>query len=166
MTNIVLKLKLRNRGDSVRVSTQQIVEWLNKSENEAKDLMYQFFSPYLKADAKIHDKVFLETTCNWSPATFLPDGRLAPTGLSMTEYVKWIELTKKISAIDETKEEELELDSDEADMIIDRWKNPEFKLITMPSFVAEFVMEFQRETKRWFPDLKPKEADEEKQDGD
>ena len=155
-----LKLKIRDRADSVRVPTQLIIEWLKLSQDEAKDRLYTFFSPFEDGNVTIHDKSFLETTINWVPVDE-QSGRAK--GLPLTEQVRWIKLAQKVNEIDEDKEGELILANKDIDLIWDRWNDKAFKMNSLQPHVVELLMEFQEATNRWFPELEPEDEVEEEE---
>jgi len=151
-----IKLKMRKRTDSVVIPSSFILEWFQLPGEEAiKNRLYEFFKPFEDGDIYIHDKAFLETTVNWVP-TDEQSGR--PRGLPLTEQVRWIKLAQKINDIDAEKEGELILSNKDIDLIWERWNDGAFKLNSLPVAVAEFLMEFQEATNRWFPDLEPEES--------
>ena len=152
----ILELKIRDRSDSVRIPIQLIVEWLKLSEEEAKERLFTFFSPFEDGNAKIHDKVFLETTINWVPVDE-QSGRAR--GLPLTEQVRWIKLAQKVNDIDEKEDGELVLSNKDIDLIWNRWQEPAFKIISLQPGVIEFLMNFQKVTNRWFPDLEDEEEE-------
>ena len=156
-----LKLKLRERGDILQAPAALIVEWMNQSEKEAKDSLYEYFSPLVEGEVMVHDKVFLETTMNWSPVTQDPSGRMIAQGLPMTEQVRWIGIGQKLEAIDPEEEGEISLTNKDIELIWERWKNPEFKLGALQPHNIAFIMYFQETTNRWFEELEPEEEESE-----
>jgi len=152
----ILKLKIRDRADSVRVPTQLIIEWMKLSEEDAKDRLFAFFSPLEDGDATIHDKAFLETTINWTPTVDTERGPVAK-GLPLTEQVRWIKLAQKVNDIDEEKEGEISLSNKDINLIWDRWNDKAFKMNSLQPRVIDLLMEFQETTNRWFPELEPEE---------
>ena len=153
-----IKLKLRDRTGSLSVPAALIAEWMKLSEEDSKERLYMFFSPMKDGNVKTHDKEFLETTINWVPVDE-QSGR--PRGLPLTEQVRWIKLAQKVNDVDGEKESELVLSNKDIDMIWSRWNDKAFKINALPISIAEFLMEFQEATNRWFNDLEPEEGGEE-----
>ena len=109
--------------------------------------MYDFFAPVNDGVVKGHDKDFLVLTVNWVP-TNPQTGR--PEGLPLTEQVRWIKLAQKLEEIDVLKDGQITLSSKDLDLIWKRWNNPAFKINAIPPNVADFLMEFQQATGKFF----------------
>jgi hypothetical protein len=156
-----IKLKLRDRSDDVRVPVPLIVTWLGLDEGASKNAMFTFFSSFKENKARIHDKTFLETTINWIPTQMTERGPISK-GMFLIEQMRWLRIAQDLDEIDETKEGILDLRSKDIDLIINRWKDPEFKLesIHQRPWLAAFVMEFQITTGRWIDDDLEKEYKE------
>ena len=153
-----LELKIRDRSDSVRIPIRLVVEWLKLSEEEAKESLYNFFRPFEDGNAKIHDKVFLETTINWVP---IDEQSGRAKGLPLAEQVRWIRLAQKVNDIDEKEDGELILSNKDIELIWNRWKDNAFKIVSLQPNVIEFLMKFQKVTNRWFPEFESGKDEEE-----
>ena len=155
-----LELKIRTRSKSVRVEISKILEWLDSSEEDAKQLMYDYFSPMTEENAQVHDKVFLQGIINWVPVDE-KSGR--PKGLLFTDRVQWIPLTRKVNAVDESKEGTILLTNKDIDLIMHRLKSKQYKTIGFSEPFTDFLINFLEQTGKWFDGFDPKEMDEEDQ---
>ena len=153
-----LDLKLRKRSDSVSVETSKILRWLELSEEDAKQRMYDYFSPMTKENAHVHDKVFLQGIINWIPVDE-KSGR--PKGLLLTVQVRWIKLARKINAVDGSKDGTIFLSNKDVDLIMDRLKSKEYKMGGLSEPFTDFLINFLEQTGKWFDEFDPKEMDEE-----
>jgi len=147
-----IKLKLRDGSDNLSIPVQFVLEWMALEKEQAKERLYAFFEPLDENSLKGHDKTFLEMTINWVPIN-TQTGRAE--GLPLTEQVRWIKLAQKLAEVDETKDGEITLSNKDIELIWERWNNPAFKINAIPQNIAEFLMEFQEATNRWFDDLEP-----------
>jgi hypothetical protein len=148
----ILQLKKRKRSDIVRVPTALIIDWLGRSEEDAKDIMYTFFEPFEDADVYVHDKVYLENIINWVPVDE-QSGR--PKGLPLSEQVRWIKLAEKVDAVDEDQDGEIELTSKDMKAIFDRISSKEYKVGALTKPFIAFLMNYQETTGDWFEELEP-----------
>ena len=156
-----LELKLRKRSDSVRVPTELLINWFKLSDEDTKERLYTFFSPYLEGDAEIHDKVFLENIINWTPVDE-QSGR--QKGLPLTEQVRWIKLAQKIQAVDESEDGEIILANKDIDAIMKRIKDPAYKVVGLSQPFTEFLTNFLKTTHQWFDDFDPSKDDEDEEE--
>lgn len=161
----ILKLKLRDRGDSVTIPFQAVANWLKLDEETAKDRMYTFFQPLKGNDLQIHDKRFMEQTINWSPVVVTERGPVAK-GLPLTEQLRWHRIGRELEEIPDDEEGILKLRSKDIDLIIERWKDKEFKLesIFQRPWIFDFLMEFQETMKRWISDDLEKDLEDESEE--
>ena len=154
----ILKLKLRDRSDIIRIPTNTVIEWLElDDEEEIKQRLYDYFSPIKKDKAKVHDKVFLENIINWTPVDE-KTGR--QKGLSLTELSRWIRLARKVNAIDQSKDGTISLANKDITMIMERLKAPGYKMTGLTQHFTEFLTNFLKTTHQWFDDFDPSKDDE------
>ena len=150
-----LKLKLRDRGDSVTVPTQLIVSWFDQAdEDTSKARMYRFFESLKDGDVKIHDKVFMLTTLNWAPVKMTERGPVSQ-GMPANEQLRWHRIFAELEEINDKEEGVLKLRSKDIKLIWDRWTNPEFKMESMyrTPWIFACMLDFMKVTNRWPDDI-------------
>lgn len=153
----ILKLKIRKRSDSVNVPTEIIRTWLDRSEEDAALLMYDYFKPIKEGEATVHDKVFLGNIINWVPVDER-SGR--PKGLPLTEQVRWIKLADRLDDADDEVESEIGLANKDIDAIMERMKSSEYKMVGLSKPFRDFLTDFLRTTHKYFDDYDPNKSDE------
>jgi hypothetical protein len=145
-----LKLKLRDRADTLPVPVSVIANWLELDEEKAKDAMHEFFKPLKGTNPRIHDKVFYERTINWSPIMVTERGNVAK-GIPAMEQIRWHRIGRELLAIKDDREGSLDLRSKDVDLIWKRWSDPEFKTESMYSnpWIFDCMLDFMEATNRW-----------------
>ena len=145
-----LKLKLRDRTDSISVPIQSITNWFELEKEAAKDAMYEFFEPLEGTKPKVHDKEFYERTVNWSPITVTPRGNVA-VGIPMMEQLRWHRIGRDLQKIKDDEEGIIEFRNKDIELIWKRWNNDEFKMesIYQNPWIFDCIFDFMEATNRW-----------------
>lgn len=159
-----IKLKLRERTDTLPIETGRVIAWMKLPEEDAKNLMYTYFEEFKDGDVMIHDKDFLITTINWVPLIEVPGRGRMEKGLPIMEQLEWNDLGRKVRAVDGSKDGAIELERSEITRILDRWRNDLFltSSIIQRYWIADFITDFQRDVDEWLkPGFKPRDEKKE-----
>lgn len=147
---IKLELKIRERGDSLRLSQEQIRGWMDRPEEIAKQAMYAFFLPLKDDKPTVHDYVFIQQVIDWVPV----DDRTGRTlGLPLKIQVRLINLTNQLIPFDDAKEPQpgfIELSTKDIDLLWSRMTDDKFLVGSVSPPYAAFLMDFQEATKKYF----------------
>ena len=157
---IKLKLRIRKRGDNLRLSRELVRVWMRQSEEAAKQLMYQFFLPLKDDQPDVHDSEFLQQIIEWTPIDERSGQRL---GLPLKEQVRLIRLTERLLPfIDAEKPEEgeIELFTKDVELLWDRMNDPKYLVGAISSPYATFLMDFQHATKKYFKVFEEEQKEE------
>ena len=157
----ILKLKVRQRSNTVNVSVEMIKAWLDQSEEDAAQSMYEFFKPIKENEPTVHDKIFLANIINWVPTIRDKAGNITSTGLSLTQQVRWYKLADRLDDVSDEEEGEIKLANKDIDAIMERIKSPEYKMPGLSKPYREFLTDFLRTTHKYFDDFDPSKDDEE-----
>jgi hypothetical protein len=154
---IKLKLKIRDRSNSIVLSMPLLREWLRQPEEVAKQRMYTFFEPLKDDEPTVHDHTFIAQIVDWTPVDERSGRQL---GLPLTEQVRWINLAQKLEPFMDSEEEgDLELSNKDIEALWTRMNDKEFKVMALtPPYIA-FLMDFQKATNRWFDDLEMEDSE-------
>ena len=147
---IKLKLKIRKRGDSFRLSLKQIRGWLEFPEEIAKQSMHSFLLPLKKSEPTIHDFVFIQQVVNWVP---VDDRTGVALGLPLKTQVRLINITNQLMPFDDAKDPQpgiIELSTDDIDLLWKRMNDDKYLVGAITPAYAAFLMDFQAATKKQF----------------
>ena len=154
----ILKLKVRERSDSVTIGIERIRSWINLSDEEAKQAMFEYFKPIKENEPTVHDKVFLANIINWVP---IDERSGRPKGLPLTEQVRWYKLADRLDDVDDEEEGEIGLANKDIDAIMERIKSSEYKPFGLAKPYREFLTDFLRTTHNHIDEYDPNQDDEE-----
>jgi len=131
MTEKTIKLKMKKRGTPrVVIGVGQAQEIVASGD---KDTAWSIFKAMSDNPSQEHDKDFMILIVNWTPQD----------GQSMMEVARWARLALKIDRLNVDKEETLVLTEQEADMIIDRLRKPDFKIRSTSTGFYHFIVELE-----------------------
>ncbi len=167
---IKLELKIRKRGDGLRLSQEQIRSWMDQPEEIAKQLMYQYFLPLKDGTPTVHDHIFIQQIIDWVP---IDDRSGRAMGLPMKEQVRLIRLTEQLIPFDDAENPQpgfINLSTKDVELLWDRMNNDKFLITSISPPYAAFLDDFQMATSKHFDYLeeelkaqseaKPTEAEE------
>ncbi len=126
-------LRKRLSKNNIQVDLNVISELVEANNKEA------LFSLFKNAvtEPYVHDVHWLKLVINWTP-----EG-----GLALTEMLRWAELAKVANKLDDTQDKVvIEIDSSDAQQIIDRLKDSKFKMNRFSNLFIEFLEDFQSQT--------------------
>ena len=157
---IKLKLRIRKRGDTFRLSREVVGVWMRQSEEAAKQLMYNFFLPLKDDEPDVHDYEYLQQIIEWVPTDERSGQRL---GLPLKEQVRLIRLTERLLPfIDAEKPEEgeVELFTKDIDLLWERMNDPKYLVGAISPPYAAFLIDFQQEISKWFPEFEEEQKEQ------
>lgn len=162
---IKLELKIRKRGDTLRLSKEQLRAWMSQPEEIAKQSLYNFFAPLKDDKPTVHDYVFVQQVIDWIP---INEKTGVALGLPMKEQVRLIRLTEQLIPFDDAKDPEpgfINLSTKDVDLLWGRMDNDKFLVGAISPPYAAFLMDFQEATGKWFKvfEDEQKEAEEAKE---
>ena len=147
---IKLELKIRKRGDSLRLSQEQIRIWMDQPEEIAKQSIYRFFLPLKDDKPDVHDHVFIQQVIDWTPVDERTGRAL---GLPLKEQVRLIRLTEQLMPFDDAKDPKpgfINLSTKDVEILWKRMDNDKFLVGAVSPPYAAFLEDFQMATKKHF----------------
>ena len=157
---IDLKLKIRKRGDTLRMSMQNIRAWMSLPEEAAKQNLYNFFNPLKDDKPDQHDYLFIQQIIEWTPVDDRSGQRL---GLPLKEQVRLIRLTERLlpfTDAEKPEEGEVELFTKDVDLLWDRMNDPKYLVGAISPPYAAFLMDFQQAISKWFPEFEDEQKEQ------
>jgi len=140
-----LTLQKRINQDYITLSTeiaQMVKDKSNPVDLTAKAL-YNYVDNIAKNNFAIHDKSWLTMIVNWTP----PQKQDGSGGANMMEIVKWFDFTKKVGEIDEEQESTIfEITPKEAEMIFEKLRNPNFRILKATTALIYFLHDLEEAT--------------------
>ena len=153
-----LKLKRRETGENIILSTAQFRAILALPEADAKDRLYELFEQLSETEATVHDKRWLEQIINFIPL----DREGKPKRVPFTSQAKWLKLAERVVALDDQIEGTFTLSDYQETIMWERLNSDEFTITGMPSAFVGFVLDFLDATGRRFADMEPEKDEAEK----
>lgn len=129
---VKILLKRRPTQNSIEIDLNSIAPIIKQND---KEQLFQIFKDIV-IQPIMHDVYWLRVIINSTPNE----------GLLITEMMKWFEVAKLVNDIDENEDIEISISSKDVDMIIERLRNKDFKVIKFSITFAQFLNDFQLQT--------------------
>jgi hypothetical protein len=147
---IDLELKVRKRGDTLRMSMQNVRAWMELPEEFAKQRLYEFFDPLKDDKPDHHDYLFIQQVIDWVP---VDDRSGRALGLPLKIQVRLINLTNQLMPFDDAKDPQpgiVKLSTKDVELLWERMNDDKFLVGPVSPPYAAFLYDFQMATKKHF----------------
>ena len=147
---IKLELKVRKRGDTLKLSKEFVKAWLEQPEEIAKQSMYAFFLPLKDDEPTAHDCDFIQQIIDWTP---IDDRTGRAMGLPLKTQVRLIRLTEQLLPFHDAKSPQtgfINLSTKDVELLWERMNDDKFLVGPVSPPYAAFLEDFQMATTKHF----------------